>query len=185
MGQEKALLTFLGEALVERIARRVKPAADELIINTNQPELFRFLGIPLVPDQIPGKGPLGGLFTALTVAHSDLVAAIACDMPFANSSLICTERDWLIAGGWDVVIPNSNEGLEPLHAVYRKATCLPAIRRALAENRLRLVSWLEDVRVRVVNLDEIAAIDPAGRTFTNVNTLEELRQAELLESKHN
>ena len=182
MGQEKALLPFHGQPLIERVVQRVKTVADELVINTNQPELFGFLGIPLVPDQIGGKGPLGGLFTALTVAHSDLVAVIACDMPFVSPALICAERDWLIAGGWDVVIPHSNEGLEPLHAVYRKAACLPAIQRVLAENRLRMVSWLEYVRVREVHLDEVAAIDPAGTAFTNVNTLDEFKQAEQLES---
>ncbi len=182
MGQDKALIPFLSQPLIERVVHRVSMVVDEVIINTNQPSLFDFLGLPMVPDQIPGTGPLGGLFTALKVARFDIVAVIACDMPFVNPALVCAERDWLIEGSWDVVIPRSKKGLEPFHAVYRKATCLPAIQSALAENRLRMISWLKDVRVREVALEETCAIDQAERAFINVNTPEEVKQAEQLEN---
>jgi molybdopterin-guanine dinucleotide biosynthesis protein A len=181
MGQNKALMPFLGQPLIERVVQRVKPAADEIILNTNQPELFGFLGLTTFPDLIPGKGPLGGLFTALIVAQFPAVAVIACDMPFVNAALLARERELLVDGNWDVVIPRSNDGLEPLHAVYRKDGCLPAIRRALDENRLRMVSWIADVKVREMSLDEVAIIDKDLRAFMNVNTPAEFKQAEQLE----
>jgi len=181
MGQNKALMPFLGQPLIERVVQRVKSAAAELILITNQPEQFAYLGLPLVADLIPGKGPLGGLFTSLTVASFPVVAVIACDMPFVNAALLETQRDLLAGGDWDVVIPHSEEGLEPLHALYRKESCLPAIRRALDENRLRMVSWLGDVKVREMSLAEIIRIDPDQRAFMNVNTPDEFRRAEYLE----
>lgn len=87
----------------------------------------------------------------------------------------------LVGGASDVVIPHSGENWEPLHAVYRKDACLPAIRRALDENRLRMDSWFSDVKVREMSLEEVSAFDPALRSFMNVNTPEEFRQAEQLE----
>lgn len=181
MGQNKALLPFRGRPLIERVVNRLSPFTDELILTANHPELYQFLGLPSYPDLIPGKGALGGLYTALSAAHFALVAVVACDMPFVNPQLLTAERDLLSEGGWDVVIPRSAEGLEPLHAVYRKDACLPQIRRALDEGRLRMDSWFSDVKVREMSLEDIAVHDPEFRSFMNVNTPEEFRQAEQLE----
>ncbi len=181
MGQNKALLPFHGQPLVERVVGRLRPVAGELILTANEPQSFQFVGLSIFPDIIPGKGALGGLFTALSAAHFGLVAVIACDMPFVNPQLLKAERDLLAQGDWDLVIPRSPEGLEPLHAVYRKDTCLPHIHRALEENRLRMDSWFSDVKVREMSLEEVSVIDPEFRSFMNVNTPEEFTQAELLE----
>lgn len=184
MGQNKALMPFLGQPLIERIVQRLmmkKPAADEILINTNQPDLFSFLDLAMFPDLIAGKGPLGGLFTALSVAKFPLVAVVACDMPFINPQLLALERDLLGADEWDVVLPRSNDGLEPLHAVYRKDVCLPAIRMALNEDRLRMISWMGDVKVREMGIEELVVIDPGLRSFMNVNTPDEFKRAEQLE----
>jgi molybdopterin-guanine dinucleotide biosynthesis protein A len=181
MGQNKALLPFRGQPLIERVAKRLRSFSDELILTANHPELFQFLNLPIYPDLIPGKGSLGGLYTALSAANYPLVAVVACDMPFVNSQLLAAERDLLVEGGWDVIIPLSSEGREPLHAVYRKDACLPAIRRSLEENRLRMDSWFSDVKVREMSLDDVSVFDPELRSFMNVNTPEEFRQAEQLE----
>ncbi len=181
MGQNKALLPFRGQPLIERVVKRLQPYSDELILTANRPELFQFLDLPSYPDLITGKGALGGLYTALSAARHPVVAVVACDMPFVNPLLLAAERDLLTSGERDVVIPFSTEGREPLHAVYRKDACLPAIRRALDENRLRMDSWFSDVKVREMSLDEVSAFDPEFRSFMNVNTPEEFRQAEQLE----
>jgi len=181
MGQNKALLPFHGQPLIERVVKRLKSTADELILIANRPELYQFLGLPIFPDLIPGKGALGGLYTALGTAHFPLVAVVACDMPFINPELLAAERAFLVQGDWDVAIPRSDEGLEPLHAVYRKDVCLPPILKALEEDRLRMTSWFSDVKVREVSLDEVALYDPEFLSFMNVNTPEEFTQAERLE----
>lgn len=181
MGQNKALMPFSGQPLIERVVQRLKPAADEILINTNQPDLFSFLELAMFPDLIPGKGPLGGLFTALSVAKFPLVAVVACDMPFINPQLLTLERDLLGGDEWDVVLPRSIDGLEPLHAVYRKDACLPAIRQAIDEDRLRMVSWIGDVKVREMGIEELVVIDPDLRSFMNINTPDEFKRAEQLE----
>lgn len=181
MGENKALKRFGGQVLIDRIISRLRPLAQELIITTNQPELFDFLEFPLIPDLIPGKGALGGLYTALTSAHHPLVGVVACDMPFINAHLLEIEKDLLIRRNADVVIPRSPTGLEPLHAVYRKEACLPSIQKALAENSLRMVGWLSEVRVYEMPPEEIAPLDPGFRSFMNVNTPQEFRNAEGLD----
>src|SRR5512138_1280386 len=84
MGENKALKRFAGQVLIERIISRLRPLAQEILITTNQPELYGFLELPLVPDLITGKGALGGLYTALSSACYSYVGVVACDMPFVN-----------------------------------------------------------------------------------------------------
>ncbi len=182
MGENKALKRFAGQMLIERMVNRLRPLAQELLITTNQPDLFDFIELALVPDLVLGKGALGGLYTAIASAHQPLVGVVACDMPFINAGLLAAERDLLVSQGADVVIPRSPTGLEPLHAIYRKETCLPPVRAALESGALRVVGWFPAVKVVEMPPDEIAKYDPDFRSFINVNTPEEFRQAELLEN---
>lgn len=180
MGRNKALVQFLGRPLIERVVARLSGIAAEVLVTTNQPGALTFLNLPCFEDLLPGMGALGGLYTALSCASFPYVGVVACDMPFANSRLLAAEWEMLVTGSDDVVIPGSVEGLEPLHAVYRRQTCLPAIQTALAAGERKVISWFPNVKVRVLSPAEWQAYDPEGQAFININTPEELRQAEAL-----
>lgn len=183
MGQDKALLPFLGRPLILRVIARMLPLASEVLVTTNQPEAYRFLGVPLFTDIYPGRGALGGLYTALHAAHHPVVAVVACDMPFASPELITLARDRLHETEADVVIPSTASGLEPLHAVYRRETCLPLVKKAVEAGKWRLISWFPAARVIILEPDEVMRIDPDQRAFWNLNTPEEFRRAEELAKK--
>jgi molybdopterin-guanine dinucleotide biosynthesis protein A len=170
MGQDKALMPFLGRPLILRILERLAPFADEVILTVNHPAEFAFLGLPLHTDILPDRGALGGLYTSLSLAKSPLVAVVACDLPFANLSLFEHERDVLIESEADLVIPSTSIGLEPLHAVYRRETCLPIIESALKAGNLKLIGWFKEVKAREIPPEEISRFDPHGLAFWNVNT---------------
>ncbi len=178
MGQDKALLPFLGQPLIQRIVARLAPIADEVIITTNHPENYAFLNLPLFPDLIPERGALGGLYTAISAAKCPLVAVVACDMPFASPQLLSFQRDLLEKESVDVVIPRLDGGLEPLHTLYRRDVCLPAIKTAIDANLWKVISWFPHVKVCEISPEEIAPHDPGGLAFANVNTPEEFRAAE-------
>ena len=180
MGEDKALKTFLGRPLIQRVVERLSPIADEVIVTTNNADDYRFLGVPLFPDLKPGRGALGGLYTAIASATQPIIAVAACDMPFASASLLEAMSRLLVEEEVDVVIPKSNEGYEPLHAVYRHATCLPAIEAAIAADQWKVIAWFPQVRVRVLTPEEIKRYDPSGLAFWNVNTPEEFSKAEEL-----
>ncbi len=179
MGRDKALMPFLGQPLIVRVKERLAPLADEILVTTNRPGDYRFLGLPLFPDLRPGRGPLGGLFTALSSAKNPLVAVVACDMPFASQTLFEHAFSLIVQEEADVVIPDSGGGrLEPLHAVYRRETCLPAIQSALDADLWKLIAWFPQVRVRTLAPEETAVHDPDGLAFWNLNTPEEFAEAE-------
>ena len=180
MGEDKALKRFLGRPLIQRVVERLAPVADELIVTTNRPEDYSFLDLRLIPDLKPGRGALGGLYTAIASASNPFVAVVACDMPFASAKLIEAATNLMVQEGADVVIAKSEEGYEPLHAVYRRETCLPAIEAAIAADQWKVIAWFPEVKVRVLTSDEIKASDPTGLAFWNVNTPEEFEKAEEL-----
>jgi len=178
MGEDKALKPFLGRPLIQRVIDRINPIADEILVTTNRPEDYAFLNLRLIADLIPNRGALGGLYTALASATGDQVAVVACDMPFVSSTLIETASRLMVEEEADVVIAESSEGMEPLHAVYRRMTCVPAIEEAIAADKWKVISWFPQVKVRVLKPDEIKAFDPSGLCFWNLNTPEEFAEAE-------
>jgi molybdenum cofactor guanylyltransferase len=191
MGRDKLWLP-LGEdgvSLIQRVVARVLPLAEELLFSANASERFEALASHLrgqgvsaqvVPDLYPGAGPLAGLHAGLNAARCDTLLAVAGDMPFVNPALVAYLVDLL--PGFDVVIPELSHPRtgepvkEPLHALYRRS-CLGAAAARLAAGDRPMLSFLADVRVRVVPPDEIRRFDPDLRSFFNVNTPEDWRAA--------
>ena len=180
MGEDKALKPFLGRPLIQHVIERLAPLAEEIIVTTNHPDDYAFLGLRLVPDLVSGRGALGGLYTAIASAASPRVAVVACDMPFASAALLEAATRILIEEQADVVIPRTAEGCEPFHAVYRRATCLPAIQSAIEAGLWKAIAWFPQVKVRELTGAEVLAADPGGCAFRNVNTPEEFAEAERL-----
>jgi molybdopterin-guanine dinucleotide biosynthesis protein A len=178
MGQDKALMSFLGRPLILRMLERLASITDEVIISTNRPEDYKFLDLPLYPDILPNNGALGGLYSSFRAAHNPIIAAVACDMPFASPSLFAYEYEQLCRSSADVVIPSSQQGLEPLHAVYRRETCLPIIQSALKAGLFKLIGWLSQVDVKIVPPEEFLPFDELNLAFSNLNTPEEFQEAE-------
>jgi len=178
MGVDKALKPFLGRPLIQRVADRMKLIADEIIVTTNQPAGYEFLRLRLVPDLRPGRGALGGLYTAVASASFPLVAVAACDMPFASLAFFEGACEIMNREGVDVVIAKTDEGYEPLHALYRRETCLPAIEAAISADQWKVISWFPQVKVRTLTGEEVKSLDPSGLCFWNLNTPEEFIEAE-------
>lgn len=178
MGEDKALKPFLGRPLIQRVIERLSPLADEVIVTTNRPVDYAFLNLRLVADLKPGRGALGGLYTAIASASDPFVAVVACDMPFASPVFFESARRLIVQEGADVVVAKTEEGYEPFHALYRRETCLPAIEAAIAADQWKVISWFSQVKVRVLTPDEMKGFDPSGLCFWNLNTPEEFSEAE-------
>ncbi|MFB3816548.1 MAG: molybdenum cofactor guanylyltransferase [Candidatus Methylomirabilales bacterium] len=177
MGTNKALLAFEGVRLIDRLVGTLRPLFEEVLIVANDPAPYADLGVPVVPDRIPEKGSLGGIYTAVYHGRAPHTFCIACDMPFPSPAVIGHLRD--AAPGYDLVVPRTTDGYQPLHAVYGKA-CLAHMEAMLRANRLKIDRLFPLVRVRTVGEDELRPLDPGLRCFVNVNTQEELAAANRL-----
>lgn len=176
MGSDKALLRLKpdGPRLIELVLAAVAPLVGSIVINTNRPADYAWLGQTLVEDNYKGfVGPLAGLEAGLTASPAHYNLVIACDLPFVNPALL----EYLLsqAEGFEAVVPLNREGRpEPLCAVYSRA-CLPVIRRQLEAGQLKMTGWYEALPVRFIPSGELEAFDPGLRSFHNLNTPEDLR----------
>jgi len=175
MGQNKALMSLGGQRLVDRVVAVMRAVVRDLLMVTNTPEVYADLGVPMVPDVLPDKGSLGGIYSAVYHVASPGCLVVACDMPFLQASVL----RYLLAqmADYDVVVPDVLGELQTLHAIYRK-TCLPAIERRLETNRLRIVGFFSEVRVRTVTASELQPYDPELLAFQNLNTPDDFQAAE-------
>jgi molybdopterin-guanine dinucleotide biosynthesis protein A len=171
-GSNKALSAMGDCRLIEHPARVLAKLFAHLLLVTNSPELYQFLGWPMLPDLAPGGGPLAGIEAALTQAQTPYIFVAACDMPELDGALI--SHLCRLAPGYDAVIPVSAKGLEPLHGVYARSA-LPTISAALAAGTRKLQIVLADLKIRTVSEAEILAVTPTGLgSFRNINTIADL-----------
>jgi molybdopterin-guanine dinucleotide biosynthesis protein A len=164
-GRDKGALVVGGRSIRERqIAELAALTTEILIVGGDADGEGR---ARVIRDRIPGCGPLGGLHTALLEASGDPTIVIACDMPYVSAPLLGHLAS--LARDVDAVVPRTGDGYHPLCAVYARA-CLEPIARRLAEGRLKMTGLFDDVRVRVVEVEELQAFGDVDRLLANVNS---------------
>ena len=173
-GRPKALLEVGGHRIIERVVAALSPVLGDPLIVTNSPELYGFLGLPMVGDAHPDHGSLGGIYSGLAAIAADAAFTVACDMPFLHPDLVrlVVER----APSGDVVVPRVGDQLETMHACYARR-CLPAIGEQLSARRLKIAGFFPQVHVVEVPEVEIRRIRDPALAFMNVNTPDELERA--------
>jgi molybdenum cofactor guanylyltransferase len=186
MGTNKALLRLspCGLTVIERVVTRLGEArlSPDLLV-TNTPHEYAFLGLPMVPDDVPGAGPLGGIRTALNHSPYERVLVVACDMPMLNPTLLRYMVS--LPGDYDAFIPRrtdvpGRERLETLHAIYSRR-CIVPISERIRAGELKVAALAEDIRVRYLGEEEMRRYDPGLQSFRNVNTPEDWEELALEE----
>lgn len=178
MGRDKALLPMQGEPLISLVLDRGKTITDHILVITNRPDDYNFLKVPLAADVIDCKGPLVGLYTALYSLKSKFIILVGCDMPFINPSLLTFQLNILEQEDFDIVIPRHDDILEPLHAVYRRETCLDPVRVELDDGKRSLIGWHNRVRVQEISGSTLLFFDPDRRAFVNLNSPQDFEEIE-------
>lgn len=176
-GEPKALVGLGGKRIIERIVDVLGSVLSDFLIVTNTPELYAFLGLPMVPDVFPDHGSLGGIYSGLKAAKGDGAFTVACDMPFLKAEVVRLVVSH--AGEADVVIPKVGDQYETLHALYAKA-CLPPMEAMLKAKRFKVIGFFPQVRVLEIPEAEVARLTDPDLCFMNVNTPDELARARAL-----
>lgn len=169
MGQDKATLEIGGEMNIARILAMMRSLFPSVLIAGDRPDLA-CPEVPAIPDIYPGSA-LGGIHGGLAAASTPWIFVLPCDLAFPDPELvrfILQHRE-----GYDVVLPRTAQGLEPVFALYHK-NCLGAMAGMLARGDYRIYDFYDQVRVRYLD----AEILPPGwqRALFNLNTPEDLRR---------
>jgi molybdopterin-guanine dinucleotide biosynthesis protein A len=178
LGHDKVLEKIGKKSLLEQVISRIDSLSRDIIIVTAEertfPQLASHPKLKIVPDILPGKGSLGGIYTGLVTSNSFYNLVIASDMPFLSQPLLRYMIE--VSDGFDFVLPRVNNLFEPLHAVYSK-NCVAPIELILKQGRKVIIELFNFVRVRYVEAEEIDRFDPQHLSFFNINTKEDLKLA--------
>ena len=171
MGQNKAFIEIDGISIINRIVTLFNELFQEIIIVTNEKELFYSFDSKIYSDLIPNKGALGGLYTGIFFSSFPFSFCVACDMPFINKSIV----HYLIQNlkEYDVIVPQTKDGLQPLHAIYSK-NCLRPIKNMIEQGKYKILDFYHLVRVKIVDEEHFIQLDPKRESFLNINTPDEL-----------
>ena len=175
MGRDKALLEIGGEPLLVRTARLLGALVTEVAV-IGPPERYAALGLRVLPDDVAGLGPLGGIATALRITSREWNLIVGCDLPYLSVAWL----EWMIARARNsksvALLPETPRGLEPLCAIYR-VNCAPVITQAIARGLRKVTDGLAGLSVERITAAQWGAFDSTGALFTNLNTREDYAQA--------
>jgi molybdenum cofactor guanylyltransferase len=175
MGRDKAFLPFGKGLLIERVIEVILQVTADVLLITNTPQAYRRFGLPMCSDVIPEAGSLGGIYTGLVSAKTPYSLCLACDMPFVKPEFLRFVVE--TAAEADVVIPRNAEDFQPLCAVYSQV-CREPIRQKIEAGRLKITGFFDQVRVRVIEGEQLSRFDPHDAMFFNANTPEEYAEAQ-------
>jgi molybdopterin-guanine dinucleotide biosynthesis protein A len=173
MGRPKQSLVIDGESMVDRQVRLLRSVTPRVAVIGGSTHNASAYNTVRVPDVYPGRGPLGGLYTALMESRTEFNLVLGCDLPLINGRLLRYLAIRAAASGSDVTVPRSHDGrLQPLCGVYRRR-CLHAIRARLAMGENKLRSFFTGIRCDEVPWPDLARCGFQPSIFQNMNTQED------------
>jgi molybdopterin-guanine dinucleotide biosynthesis protein A len=175
-GQNKALIRIGRQRILDRLYQVFCELFDEIILVTNQPLQFLDWNLTIVTDLFPTRSSLTGIHTGLFYMQNPYAFFSACDTPFLQRNLVETLIGQ-IEGNFDIILPQTTAGLEPLCAIYSKR-CLEAAERHLKEKKFKIHSAFRNRRVKYIAQSLLRQMDPDLLSFFNINTPEDLARAE-------
>jgi molybdopterin-guanine dinucleotide biosynthesis protein A len=177
LGTDKAKVKLNGESvMIGAIAEKLLEVSDDIVVSSNG-RRYDDITVPVrwVADVKPGAGSLMGLYSGLLAVKHDYAIAVACDMPFINIELL--KYMMSLPRDYDALLPRIGDKTEQLHSIYSKS-CLPEMERFLESGRLKITAFLDEIDVKFVPEDIINKYDPQHLAFFNVNTAEQLKEAQ-------
>ena len=164
-GQDKGLVPFSGQPLIEHVIERVTPQVDQIIISANRNiEHYARYVDQVVADQQPDfSGPLAGIASCLPYCQHALTLVVACDMPQLPRDLVTRLSSAIHKHEIAIVSSESRQQL----VLLLKTSLLDSIASALANNHLKIMDWINSHDTVVVEYDDKSA-------FINLNTLSDL-----------
>jgi len=182
-GEKKTFRRVGDDMMLTRIHGLFSTLFKEVIIVVNDPKDFIGWDMMVVTDIHPSRCALAGLHAGLFYASNPWAYVTACDVPFANEQVI-QHLIGQIEQGVEVIVPRTDDGLEPLAALYSRE-CIPLIETNLEKKILMIKKFFRKKKVKEICVSDLKKLDPSMRFMFNVNTLEDLKTARSMAKEAN
>lgn len=172
MGRDKGLCFFRGKALVSYAIETLQPLCGRILISANNEiEDYSAFGLEVLPDEVKGIGPMGGILTCLRQSETQHNLVLSCDTPFVSTQLF----EFLLNNieKRQVVVPvHSGFLLEPL-AAYYATNVLSELNRFVESGDYKMMNFFKKVNFGRLAVDELLP-SFSGKLFQNLNTPDDL-----------
>lgn len=170
---QKAFLEIKGKRIIETISAMLGRLFSKVIINTNDPESFFYLGLPMTGDILKARGPMTGILSSMVSADAPEIFVVACDMPFVNEKLVSMLINKY--NGQNALVPLFHGESQPLLGIYSKRIAL-LMEDSISKDERSMKRLLQKIDVEFLEEDIIRDVDPEGRSFVNINTMDDFKK---------
>ncbi|KPK89532.1 hypothetical protein AMJ80_09650 [bacterium SM23_31] len=178
-GSNKALALVNGIPIIQHIRNQLRLSVRRISVITNTPDAFVFLDLPVYRDIFPGRGPIGGLYTALVrqrrifqkTSCSAWTFVAPCDLPFFSCNILHVLTRYI--RNVDAVCFTKDGKTEPVPALFNMKI-LPKLKMYLKTGDYTFQTFLNKCDVFHVPLENVTdEIDP--QMLLNCNTPDDYR----------
>ncbi len=177
MGKDKAFLKFQNKTFLKNILEALDKYCNQIVIVVNKDKSIyknEIEGIKseiaFVKDKYPYEGPLNGILSSLEIIKNKFAYITPCDTPLLNPEIIPYFYEMI--NGYDAVIPEIKGKIQPLNALYKKEALENSRSVFEKENKKSLMAFLEKIKVKYLNEEQIQKIDKNLHSYFSVNTPE-------------
>jgi molybdopterin-guanine dinucleotide biosynthesis protein A len=175
-GENKAFLSVGNQRVLDRLHNTLIDVFEEILLVTNDPFEYLAWDSMIVTDLFSLRSSLTGVHAGLFHASKAHVFITACDTPFLEKALVEALLEEL-EPKWDVIVPVTEKGSQPLCAIYSKR-CIKPIEQQLRNEDPKITRFFPKVRVKEVPEARLRSADPHLMSFFNINTPEDLAASE-------
>lgn len=152
MGSDKGMLLLHGAVFIEHIVKALKVASVENITIVSDNAAYDFLNCNRIQDIYPNKGPVGGIFTALSYSKTKENIILSVDVPLISSDII----KWLIANKSQekqITQVKVLDKASPLIAIYNSAV-VSVFEEHLKRDQLKLRLVIGEIPHETIDVPE-------------------------------
>lgn len=162
----KGLLLFQNKPFIEHIIQAILPVTTAIKLVTTTKE-YNYLPYQQILDIITDKGPLGGIYTALTDSETEFNLILSADIPLISTDLL-TELISKHHQEAEITVFASESRMHPLIGIYSKKV-LPVIKNAIDLDDLKMKDLIAKVPHQIIKIEESENFH-----LTNINSVDEL-----------
>jgi molybdopterin-guanine dinucleotide biosynthesis protein A len=176
MGTDKGLQELCGRPLISYSIQVLSEICSTIIISTSS-DAYQSFGYKTVADEIPGIGPMGGIYSALKQSKTEKNLVLSCDLPFVSRELLTYILE--NSEGFQVAVPwQGNQHYEPLCGFYNLSV-LDQMTTFIQKRNYKLPDLFEETSINklIINTKLNFYED---KLFLNINSKHDLALAENL-----
>jgi molybdopterin-guanine dinucleotide biosynthesis protein A len=165
MGTNKSFLKIGDKTIIERLRDLLQSMFKDVILITNEPDDYKFLGLPIYEDIFLHRGPLAGIHSGLKHSKTNINFIISCDLPFMTKETI----NYLIEYKTDklITVAKADGFVQQLAGKYSRE-CLSPSEKILKEG---IINENRDAIQRKRKCNVLSLIDLVGAEIISAESL--------------